>query len=119
MTYSDVCVALLKQNFAKYAPMMMEQKRFSCLLALRNGWKYLIDNGMAIKILEMKDACGLLPKDEIIDYCLQKKLYEEATRKGIKKNKEITLSGHLESWAKGTSINPKIMFVADYIIEIA
>lgn len=77
MALSDVCVALLKHNFAKYAPLMLEQKRFSCLLALSDGWKYLIDNGMAIQILEMKDACGLLPQDEIIDYCLQKGLYEE------------------------------------------
>lgn len=84
-----------------------------------------------LKELKGEFACSLrikgqakredLYSTQLLDFgCLmQKKVYEEATRKGIKKNKEITLSGHLESWAKGTSINPKIMFVADYIIEIA
>ncbi len=114
MTYSDVCVALLKQNFAKYAPMMMEQKRFSCLLALRNGWKYLIDNGMAIKILEMKDACGLLPKDEIIDYCLQKQLYEELYLAGC--DDKLLENKKFDLFVKHHSLDNK--FLTEYPEEV-
>lgn len=43
----------------------------------------------------------------------------KAKKKGMRMHKEVTLSGHLESWVKGTSKNPKIMFVADYVLEVA
>lgn len=50
---------------------------------------------------------------------MQKEVYEDAKKKGMRMHKEVTLSGHLESWANGTSKNPKIMFVADYVLEVA
>lgn len=84
-----------------------------------------------IKELQGEFACSLRIKgqaqrdgcysSQILDFpCLmQKKIYEDAKKKGMDYNKSITLSGHLESWQKGTSINPKIMFVADYVLEVA
>ena len=58
---------------------------------------------------------------QILDFpCLmQNRVYAEAKRKGIAKNRNITLSGHLESWKNSTHANPKIMFVADYVLEVA
>ena len=57
---------------------------------------------------------------QILDFgCLmQPQVYEEAKKKGIKMNRNVTLSGHLESWQKGSSYTPKIMFVADYVLEV-
>lgn len=50
---------------------------------------------------------------------MQESVYAEAKQKGMKFNKEITLSGHLESWQKSTSKNPKIMFIADYVLKVS
>ncbi len=77
MDYPEACIALLRRDFAKYAPLMLQQKRPGVLLYSEDGWKYVIDNGMALWLLSLGDACGLLPKNEIIDYCLQKGLDEE------------------------------------------
>lgn len=49
---------------------------------------------------------------------MQKSVYEEAKKKGMRFNRNVTLSGHLESWQKGSSYTPKIMFIADYVIEV-
>ena len=49
---------------------------------------------------------------------MQPQVYEEAKKKGIKMNRNVTLSGYLESWSKGSSYTPKIMFVADYVLEV-
>ncbi|SEP82401.1 hypothetical protein SAMN04487977_101533 [Treponema bryantii] len=50
---------------------------------------------------------------------MQKNVWEEAKKKGIAMNKEVSLSGHLESWQKGTSKNPKMMFIADYVLQVS
>ena len=50
---------------------------------------------------------------------MQKPVYEDAKKKGIRMNRNVTLSGHLESWQKGSSYTPKIMFVADYVLEVS
>ena len=50
---------------------------------------------------------------------MQKSVYEDAKKKGMWFMKNVTLSGHLESWQKSTSKNPKIMFVADYVLEVS
>ena len=49
---------------------------------------------------------------------MQKSVYEEAKKKGMRFNRNVTLSGHLESWQKGSSYTPKIMFIADYVLEV-
>ena len=59
-------------------------------------------------------------QSQILEFgCLmQKPVYEEAKKKGMQMFKNVTLSGHLESWQKGSSYTPKIMFVADYVLEV-
>ena len=49
---------------------------------------------------------------------MQSQVYEEAKKKGMRYNRTVTLFGHLESWQKGSSYTPKVMFVADYVIEV-
>ena len=51
---------------------------------------------------------------------LEKKAWEEAKQKGIDKNKNVTLSGHIESWPKNKNCSDlrRIMFIADYILEV-
>jgi hypothetical protein len=104
MAYSDVCIALLRRYFAKYAPLMLQQKRPGVLLYSEDGWKYLVDNGMAPWLLKLGAACGLLPKDEIIDYCLQKGLVEELYREAcfdkLLENKrfEVFVKNHSLYW---------------------
>lgn len=58
---------------------------------------------------------------QILEFpCLmQKSVYEDAKKKGLFKFKQVTLSGHLESWKNSTSKNPKVMFIADYVIEVS
>jgi len=50
---------------------------------------------------------------------LTNEAYEQAKKKHIDMYKNVTVSGHLESWANGTSKNPKVMFIADYVMEVA
>ena len=50
---------------------------------------------------------------------LTSKAYDEAKEKNIGMYKTMTVSGHIESWANGTSKNPKVMFIADYVMEVA
>lgn len=51
---------------------------------------------------------------------LQSKVYEDAKKKGLDMYKNITLSGHVESWQKNKNSKDsrRIMFVADYVLEV-
>lgn len=51
---------------------------------------------------------------------MQEKVYAEAKKKGLGMYSNIALSGHLETWTKNSPSGPrkKIMFVADYVIEV-
>ena len=51
---------------------------------------------------------------------LQKKVYEEAKKKGFEKYKEVTLSGHLESWVmkNDTKGKTRVRFIVDYVMDI-
>lgn len=71
--YSD----LVQIDFAKYAPICLKNGWFGPILAGQEGWKYLIDNGQADFVLAKGDLSGLLPRKEIVDYCLQKGLFDE------------------------------------------
>lgn len=60
---------------------------------------------------------------QILEFpCLmQKSIYEEAKKKGFAMYKNVTFSGHLESWQKNKNGKDlrRIMFVADYVLEVA
>ena len=83
-----------------------------------------------LKELKGEFACSLrvkgkakregLYQSQVLDFpCLmQKSVYDDAKTKGMRFNRTVTLSGHLESWQKGSSYTPKIMFVADYVLEV-
>ena len=43
--------------------------------------------------------------------------YKDAVKKGIKQYKHVALSGHMETFVKNGI--PKMMFIADYILEVA
>jgi len=52
---------------------------------------------------------------------IPRNMYEEAKKKNLKLYKNVSLSGHLETWKKtinGKDKN-KIMFIVDYILESA
>ena len=51
---------------------------------------------------------------------LERRVYEEAKKKGFAKYKEVTLSGHLETWPLKNDRhgNMKIMLVCDYVMDI-
>ncbi|MBR1825562.1 MAG: hypothetical protein IJ770_03140 [Alphaproteobacteria bacterium] len=69
--------SLLKVDFAKYAPFCLAKKWYFDIVQHQDGWKYLIDQGLADWVLERGSFCGLLPRAEIEEYCLQKGLIDE------------------------------------------
>ena len=74
----------------------------------------------SVKVRGVAKREGVYSSNILEFSCLmQKQLWEEAQQKGLRMNREVTLSGHLESWQKSTSKNPKIMFVADYILQVS
>lgn len=56
-----------------------------------------------------------------LPFLMQRKVYDEAKKKGLKVYRTATFSGHLETWHKTKNGKPcdKVMFVADYILEVA
>lgn len=59
---------------------------------------------------------------QILEFpCLiEPRVYEDAKKRGFSLYKEATLSGHIESWAGESKRNGsmKIMFIADYVMDI-
>ena len=49
---------------------------------------------------------------------IQKNVYEQAKKRGLKQYCNARFSGHIESWQRDAKTNPKIMFVVDYIMDI-
>ena len=48
-------------------------------------------------------------------------VYEQAKKKGLKLNRQLCITGHLETWnhnSKGKPIEDKVMFIADAILEV-
>lgn len=84
-----------------------------------------------LKELRGEFACSLkikgkakregLYQSQVLEFpCLmQEPVYKDAKGKGVGMNRNVTLSGHLESWQKGSSYSSKIMFVADYVLEVS
>ena len=48
---------------------------------------------------------------------LQRRVWTESQKLGIKVNSKVKLSGHLETW-KTSSKSGKVMFIADDILEV-
>lgn len=59
---------------------------------------------------------------QILEFpCLiERKVYEDAKSRGFSLYKDVNLSGHIESWARENDRkgNMKIMFIADYVMDI-
>lgn len=59
---------------------------------------------------------------QILEFpCLiEHRVYEDAKKRGFSLYKHVTLSGHIESWASENKRNGsmKIMFIADYVMDI-
>ena len=89
--YNSVWVALLKVDFAKYAPQALEKGYYSAFLAKDGWWKYLVDNDRADWLLKRGDKGGLLPEKEIAEYCYHKGLFDELLNN---KYDEILLKYH-------------------------
>lgn len=70
-------VALITTDFDKYAPLFLQKGAYGSIIAVEDGWKYLIDHGK-LQWLVLNNFFGdLLPKDEVIDYALQQGFAEE------------------------------------------
>lgn len=67
--------ALIRVDFAKYAPICLKNEWLPYIMSAKDGWKYLIDNGKAGWVL--KARCNLFPWNEAIAYCMQKGLDNE------------------------------------------
>lgn len=71
---------------------------------------------------DVKRADGLYKSDELQIGCIMRSnVFEEAKRKGLKIGKTVTFSGHLEIWDKTIHGKPanKVMFIADYVLEVS
>lgn len=66
--------SLLKTNFAKYAPICLKERWIRTLMSVPEGKKFLIDNGKVDVVLSMY---GSAANPDVLNYCLQKGLFEE------------------------------------------
>ena len=105
----DAYVALLKLDPDKYIDHVFQKGFYGAIVvAVKDGWKYIVDHGQAKWLLKLGDACGLLPREEIVDYLLLKgcvdELYEAQFYKELLEHQEFavfvknhsTYSGFLE-----------------------
>ena len=95
---------------------------------MMNEWTF---SGEIIYIKELEEDFGASlrirgtasRKDHIfsqpceIGCLLTKSAYEKAKQKGIKLHKDISISGHLESFFKEKK-QPKVMFVAERVVKV-
>lgn len=75
----------------------------------------------SVKVRGVAKREGVFSSQVLEFPCLmQSKLYEEAKKKGFGMYKKVTLSGHLESWQKNKNGRDlrRIMFVADYVLDV-
>lgn len=102
-------IALLNANFEKYAPQCLERERYNSIIAVKEGWKYLIDHGQAQWVLQKAGSSfkELLPYQECVDYCLQKELYEDLY--AAKCYDALLEHQKFEIFVKHHSSNPKFL----------
>ena len=75
----------------------------------------------SVKIRGIASREGVCSTQALELPCLfERRVYEEAKKKGFSKYKEVTLSGHLETWPLKNDRhgNMKIMLVCDYVMDI-
>ena len=107
-------VALIKTDFAKYAPLFMQKGAYGSIVAVEGGWKYLVDHGQ-LQWLMSNDFFGdLLPKDEVIDYALQQGLVEDLYK--AKLYPELLARRQFEVFVKNHSFNKD--FLTGYPEEV-
>lgn len=94
------CVALLQIDFNKYASFVWNKGFPNAFLWVKDGWKYLIDQGKANFFLQ-NEWYGLLPEDGIIEYCLQKGLIDELYE--ARKYDQLLEHGYYEVFVKNHS----------------
>ena len=74
---SSARLALLKADFAKYADIILKNGYYCSILQIKDGWKYLIDHGKAVWVLQHELQDFAIEKEEIAKYCLEKGLLQE------------------------------------------
>lgn len=72
----DVCQALLRANFVKYADICFKKGLYSEILAVKDGWKYLIEHGKMTWLYAWKHLPSFISKEDMIAYCLENGMYQ-------------------------------------------
>ena len=75
-------VALLQYDFDKYAPKFLNEKDACCILEIKDGYKYLIDNGYADMVLSSYKRV-MLSSMEVVEYCIEKGLSDLVYNKSL------------------------------------
>lgn len=72
----------------------------------------------SVKIRGVAKRQGVFSSNIMEMLCLmQKSVYEQGKKKGLKLYCNATVSGHLETWTYGNN-KKKVMFIADDVIEV-
>ena len=73
---ADVYIALLSVDFDKYAPHIFKKHK-GAFIAVKDGWKYLIDHGQAEWLLGKSYLYdSFLDQNEVAEYCYSKGLID-------------------------------------------
>ena len=75
----------------------------------------------SVKVRGVAKRAGVYSSQPLEFSCLmQENVYKQALRKGFAKYRNVTISGHLETWVKQGKNNEwqKVMFIADDILEV-
>ena len=72
-----VSTALLKKDFDKYADVVSERQHYGAFLAIKYGWKYLIDIGLVKRVLELGAYDSFITRKQLFNYCKLKGLIDE------------------------------------------
>ena len=108
---------LLKIDLEKYGPRALQDERYTEIMSVENGWKYLFEHGKKEKVfsfLEKDIFKSMLPIKEIVSYCKEKGWIDDMYNAGLYDT--LLVGGEVSSFVKAHSIN--VVFVHRYPKEV-